>query len=229
MVLEGEDLHGFSMARLRSEKRNQVRKGLKSAQVRRITELEPHLEAMRHINIAQAERQMDTGSFGKPARYYQEQADAWREEIRRWFNLPEREWWGAFVDSRLAAYMLTFEVESVRFIGVMKTHTEALKLCLTDAIYFTVLEQAAASKTCQRVINGGPLRPSLDRYKEQFLFKRLAIPYYTAPVALFRLGMRLRRLKETIRLRWQAARRGSSESSQNAKDVASISRRDSGS
>lgn len=203
MVLEGEDLKSFSMKSLRSEKRNQVRKGLKSCEVRLITDVEPVLEAMRQINVTQAERQMLTGRFGKPARYYTEQMEAWRAEIRRWFSLPGREWWGAFVNGELGAYMLTFQVETVRFIGLMKTHTDSLKLCLTDAIYFLVLESAAREESCRRIINGGPLRPSLDRYKEQFLFKRTPIPYYTAPVTLVRLGMRLLRLKEAARFKWQ--------------------------
>lgn len=204
MMLDGESLRSFSLDKIDGKKRNQVRKGLKSCELRRLTEVEPYLEDMRQISITQAKRQMETGSFGKPADYYTEHAGAWRAEIRRWFALPGREWLGAFVEGRLGAYMVTYKVENVRFIGVMKTHSDFMRFCLTDAIYFTVLNQARMDPGCVRIANGGPVRPSLDYYKEQFLFKCTPIPYYTAPVALSRLGMRLLRVKEALRLKWHS-------------------------
>jgi hypothetical protein len=204
MALQGDALRSFSLDALDGKKRNQVRKGLKNCEVRRITNLRASLEDVRQINISQAERQMETGSFGKPARYYTEQAEEWKREIELWFRLPGREWWGAFVGERLGAYMITFQVEAVRFMFVMKTHSDFLRLCLTDAIYFTVLKQAAEEKSCQRVINGGPMRDSLDRYKEQFLFRRVSVPYFTHSAWLFRLATKMISVKERLRQRLQA-------------------------
>ena len=96
--------------------------------------------------------------------------------------------------------MRTLQVADVLFIMSMKNHTQFLKLCASDATYFTALEEASRSGSVTRIVNGGPMRPSLDRFKEQFLFKRTPIPYYLAGEAFLRFGTRLFRLKERIRV-----------------------------
>jgi hypothetical protein len=82
----------------------------------------------------------------------------------------------------------------------MKNHTEFLKLCPSDAIYFTALEAASRAGTVSRIVNGGPMRPSLNRFKEQFLFKQTSTPYFLSGEMFLRLGTRLFRLKERIRI-----------------------------
>jgi hypothetical protein len=203
MILQGEDLTQFSLARLRSEKRNQVRKGLKNCEVRIITDIEPHLENALRINATQAERHMATGWFTRSSGYFAQHAEAWKAETRLYFRLPGWQWWGAFAQGQLVAYMRTLQVADVLFIMAMKNHTEFLKLCGSDAIYFTALEAASRSGTVSRIVNGGPMRPSLDRFKEQFLFKRTSTPYYLAGEALLRFGTRLFRIKERYRVGWQ--------------------------
>lgn len=170
MILDGEALGLFSLSSISGKKRNQVRKGLKNCEVRRLDDVERHLEEMRQINISQAERQMGIGDFGLPVRYYIDEAELWRRDTRRWFSLENREWWGAFVDGMLGAYMVTYQVESVRFIGVMKSHTQYLRNCVTDAIYFTVLELAGKDESCKMVVNGGPMRPVWIISKNSFCF-----------------------------------------------------------
>jgi hypothetical protein len=200
MMLEGEDLRQFSLARLRSEKRNQVRKGLKNCEVRIITDIEPHLDQALQINATQATRHMATGWFTRSSAYFARHTQAWKSETRLHFSLPGWQWVGAFVQGQLVAYMRTLQVADVLFIMSMKSHTEFLKLCASDAIYFTALEAAGHSNSVSRIVNGGPMRPSLDRFKEQFLFKRTSIPYFLSGEALLRLGTRLFRLKERIRV-----------------------------
>ena len=203
MILQGDDLDQFSLARLRSEKRNQVRKGLKNCDVRLIPDIEPHLEQALQINAAQAERHAATGWFTRSPAYFARHAQAWRAETRRYFSLPGWQWWGAFAQGQLVAYMRTLQVADVMFIVSMKNHTELLKLGGSDAIYFTALEAASRSGTVARIVNGGPMRPSLDRFKEQFLFRRTSTPYFLAGASLLRLGKRLFQLKERLRIDWQ--------------------------
>jgi hypothetical protein len=200
MILEGEDLQQFSMARLRSEKRNQVRKGLKNCEVRTVTDLEPHLDQALQINATQAERHMATGWFTRSSAYFARHAQAWKAETRLHFSLPGWQWWGAFVQGQLVAYMRTLQVADILFIMSMKNHTEFLKLCSSDAIYFTALEAASRAGNVSRIVNGGPMRPSLNRFKEQFLFKQTSTPYFLAGETFLRLGTRLFRLKERIRV-----------------------------
>ena len=120
-----------------------------------------------------------------------------------YFTLSGWQWWGAFAQGQLVAYMRTLQVADVLFIMSMKNHTQFLKLCGSDAIYFTALEAASRSGSVSRIVNGGPMRPSLDRFKEQFLFKCTSTPYYLAGEALLRFGTRLFRLKERVRVGWQ--------------------------
>jgi len=208
MVLEGADLHQFSMARLRSEKRNQVRKGLKLCEVRRILDLESCLEEVRQINIAQARRLMEDGTFGFPHDYYVKHEQQWRADICKQAALRGHEWWGAFHQGRLVAYMVTYHVEHTQFMQIMKTHTECLKLCATDAVYFTVLEQASRAGDCERIVNGGPARESLNRFKEQFLFKPTEAFYYTPAAGLHRVAKRVLRGKDVLRAHWLRLRGG---------------------
>lgn len=191
MVLEGEDLRQFSLARIKSVKRNQVRKGLKSCAIRLIDDLEPILESMRQINVSQSIRQ--EGKFGAeaPVSRYIAQADQWRAQVRREFALCGREWWGAFVDGRLAAYMVTYQVDRLRVIEKVKSHTEHMKHCVVDALHYTVLEAASRELTCQRIIDGRPQHQSLNHYKEQFLFKSKDYPYYSTHARLIEWAKRV--------------------------------------
>ena len=200
MVLEGEDLELFGMDRLRGKKRNQVRKGLRNCDIRRVNDIEPHLEEIREIYISQARRHTEHYELpDTPPRYYVEHAEAWRTRERRYLTTCGRELWGAFVHGELRAFLVSSQVEDVRFIEKMKTHTEALKLCPSDALYYTVLEYGAHVDGCQRVINPGIRGGGLDRYKEQFLFRRTQIPVFVSNVRLFRLAKRVLRLREHTR------------------------------
>lgn len=199
MILEGEDLRQFSMARLRSEKRNQVRKGLKLCEIRPIDDIDSWLEDIRQINISQARRMMDDDTFGLPYTHYIDHEQEWKADMRRHKSMLGHEWVGAFYQGSLAAYMITCQVENIRFIQVMKSHTDHLKLCATDAIYFTVLEKAGQTLDCDRIVNGGPGREGLNRFKEQFLFRRTEAFYYTSATGLHRMAKELLHGKNIMR------------------------------
>ena len=69
-----------------------------------------------------------------------------------------------------------------------------------DALYFTVLSAAAADPACTRILNGRPMHPSLNHFKEQFLFAAVDCPYFSTHAGLMEWGKRMR-------LRWIGGRR----------------------
>ncbi|MEI7935614.1 MAG: hypothetical protein WCK27_02895 [Verrucomicrobiota bacterium] len=206
MILEGEDLRQFSMARLRKEKRNQVRKGLRLCEVRPITSLEPCIEEIRQINISQAKRLMKHDTFGLPDTYYIEHEQEWKAAMRRRFDVGVNEWWGAFHEGMLVAYMETCQVENLRFGVVMKAHSDHLKLCATDAIYFTVLMHASRDLMCDSINHGEPMHESVNWFKQQFLFKRTVVFRFVSNEALHTAAKRLLRCKEVLRAHFQRFR-----------------------
>jgi len=187
MILEGDDLALFGLERLPGKKRNQVRKGLKSCEVRLVQDVDRHLEDIRSIYIAQATRHTASHDLpDTPPSFYVQHADLWRARERQHLTAPGREVWGAFVDDRLVAFLVSSQIDTVRFIEKMKSHTDFLKACPSDALYFTVIDHATRNDGCRTIVNPGLRGGSMDRYKEQFLFKRTGVPVYVSNAWLFR-------------------------------------------
>lgn len=193
MMLERGQLDEYSLEKLPSKKRNQVRRALEQCVVLPIRDIENHLESIREINIAQATRQEQGAGAEVPAARYIQEANAWRMQIRREFAVGVgREWWGAFVGEHLAAYIRTCQVEGTRVIEQAKTNTLYFKANPMDALYFTVLSAAAETMACQRVINGSPLHESVNHYKRQFLFQAIEFPIYSSNAWLVEMAKRLK-------------------------------------
>ena len=192
MVLEREQLDGYGLSKLPSKKRNQVRRALEQCVVLPILDLESQLECIREINIAQATRQERGAGAEVPASRYIQEADAWRTQIRNEFRVGTgREWWGAFVDGHLAAYVRTHQVDGIRVIQQAKANTLYFKANPMDALYFTVLSKAAEDADCRRIINGSPLHESVNHFKRQFLFQSAEYPIYSSNVWLLEMAKRL--------------------------------------
>ncbi|NCD22581.1 MAG: hypothetical protein EOL90_06550 [Spartobacteria bacterium] len=201
MSLDRARLEGFGLPKLPSKKRNNVRRALEKCAVAPLTDIEKHLERIRLINVSQALRHEENVGAQIPARRYMEEADSWRAQIRSSFALAGREWWGAFVEGELAAYLRTYQVDGVRVIQHAKVDADYYKFYPMDALYFTVLAAAAADSDCRLILNGRPMHPSLNHFKEQFLFAAVAFPYYSTHAGLMELGKRLR-------ARWRGGQTG---------------------
>lgn len=191
MVLEGEALRLFSIDKIISDnKRNHIRKGLKRCALMQILDLEDVLERVRQINISQAKRQESKYGAEVHARRYIDEADDWRAQVRREYALRGREWMGAFVDNVLVAYIRTYQVGGLRVIEQVKADTQYLKHFPIDALYYSVLSGAGKDNGCKSIVNGSPIHASLDRYKEQFLFKAKEHPYYSTNARLIEWAKR---------------------------------------
>lgn len=204
MALGRERLDGFGLQSLPQKKRNNVRRALENCVVRPIHDLEADLERIREINAAQARRHEQGVGAETPASRYTREADAWRAQMRREFPLAGREWWGAFVDGVLVAYLRTYQVDGIRVIQQAKADTAWLKAYPMDALYFTVLGQAAADSACRLIVNGRPQHPSLNHYKEQFLFRPEEFPYFSSNAWLVEAGKRMWMGGARLRRAWRA-------------------------
>jgi hypothetical protein len=54
---------------------------------------------------------------------------------------------------------------------------------------------AAKELSCQKIMNGTPIHPSLTLYKEQFLFKEVTYPYYSSN---YKLTQKIRKTTKKI-------------------------------
>lgn len=181
MALERNHLEGFSLQKLPSKKRNQVRRAMDKCLIQPILDIEMYLERIREINLSQAIRQENGAGAETSAKRYTEEADAWRTQIRREFTVGVgREWWGAFVDGNLAAYIRTYQVDSIRVIQQAKADSAYFKSYPMDALYFTLLSKATEDSSCQCIVNGSPLHKSVNHFKKQFLFREVTFPCYSS-------------------------------------------------
>jgi len=191
MAIERPILDSFSLLQLPSKKRNNVRRALDHCLINPILDIELHIERIREINVSQSLRQEQGAGAETPVRRYRDEAEKWREQMRREFLLSGREWWGAFLDGVLVAYLRTYQVEKIRVIQQTKVDTAYFKFYPMDALYYTVLSHAAADNTCQRILNGDPRHVSLNHYKEQFLFSAVEYPVYSSNAWVVELGKNL--------------------------------------
>ncbi len=179
MTMEFGALRSFGISALRSEKRAQVRKGLRECEIREIVDLSAEVDAIRTVAISQATRQMQTGQFDRPPSYYIEQEAAWRLSVQRCFGRKGWRWLGAYVDGRLTAYLTLLAVEDHAFFMAVKSHTDSFRHCPSDALYFRALEELRDATWCRRVVNGGVAHESLNRFKSQFGFAPVSVAYYS--------------------------------------------------
>jgi hypothetical protein len=204
--LEGESLRRFELKLLDPKKRNKVRQGLKFTQVRRLEQIEPYLNEMRDINVDHARRLMGDPTFDTPYTFYLDHERQWRNQMHKRFVLERRHWWGAFLDGRLAAYMICYQVNDLGFIDTTKSHSDFHKYRPNDALYYTVLRQFALDTGCHAVLNSQPQREGLNRFKEEFLFRQKGLPYYNSNPRLLGLARRMLRIKQALRCRLLAVR-----------------------
>lgn len=191
MTIEADRLRSFGMGSLRSEKRAQVRKGLRDCEIREITDLDADVEEIRAVCVSQAIRHMGTGRFDRAPSYYTEEGDAWRASVEKCFRRKGWRWIGAYVNCRLVAYLTLLAVEDHAFFMAVKSHTESLRFCPSDALYFTALSEIKEASWCRRVVNGGEAHSSLNRFKAQFGFGLVEVPYYSPHAGLVRIAKKV--------------------------------------
>jgi len=192
MLLPPERLRDFSIERIKLGRRTSVRKALKQVEIHRIDAIAPVLDRMSEISISTAQR---TG-HGQPPEYYTKNRKEWTDFMIREYSIPGREWWGAYVDNKLAAYFYAYLIASTMYISAGKSHSDCMKLRPNDALVFSFLEYCRDLTGCKQVVYGdwAPNAPSLNEFKEQFGFEKSDLPVYRYERVSFGLLSKLGRL-----------------------------------
>jgi hypothetical protein len=188
--MDRETLAGFDPANLIYAKRKNIKRALANLAFERLTAIEPLLPQMQAACIAQAER---TG-HGKPPGYYALHEAEWRRFLLNEFALPDREWWGAFHEGRLAAYLYAYQVEgTVVFLG-FKSNTAFFNHRPNDGLIHHFVSYCRDLGTVERIVFGdwAPDDANLNAFKESFLFQRTDLSVYAVYNPLVRLAKRLR-------------------------------------
>jgi hypothetical protein len=192
MEIDREELNGYSIEKLHPKKRNKVRQSLKFCEVKLITHMDEELMGrIRQINIEQSIRQEKGFGAETPVDRYIKEKEQWIKQIKKDFALNGREWWGAYYEGILTAYMRTYQVDGIRVIEQTKLDSKYIDYKPMDGLYFSVINMAAKDLSCEKIMNGTPLHPSLNLFKEQFLFKQVTYPYFTSN---YKLNQGIRKL-----------------------------------
>jgi hypothetical protein len=191
MLLPPERLRNFSIELLKTGRRTSVRKALKQVEIRRIDAIAPVLDRMNEISISTAQR---TG-HGLPPEYYTKSRREWAGFMLREYSIPDREWWGVYVDNELVGYFYAYLIGSTMYISATKSHSDYMKLRPNDAWVFSFVEYCRNLPGCDQVVYGdwSPDAPTLNEFKEQFGFEKRDLPVYRHERLSFALLSKLAR------------------------------------
>ncbi|MBX3423890.1 MAG: hypothetical protein KF752_20220 [Pirellulaceae bacterium] len=184
MLLDRSTLDRFELKNLQPRKRTTIRRALEACQIQLIPDVEADLERIRLINVSQAQRQANISHTAESIERYTAQADDWRAQIRQEARLPGRQWWGAYIEGNLVAYLRSYQVGNRLVIQQVKSDTNYLKSSPVDALYYSVLSQAASDPSCDLIFNGEPMHASLNQFKELYLFRAVDLPVYSSNAML---------------------------------------------
>lgn len=196
-ILQGPDLHNFTLERLPPAKRRVVRQGIRNCRVELLNDLRPFLTQLTNIAISQAVKHEEAGGDIKvlPPSYYYNNASRWQEQLIKVFNHKGHQFFGAFVQDKIVAYVDLIRIEDTWIIGTVKSHQDYLGQRPIDALYYTILSNASRSNQCARVINGGGVeREGVTRFKEQFFFRSINIPYFSNTLFSIEILKKVRKL-----------------------------------
>jgi len=139
------DNRQYDLDSLSSNRRSNVRRGLRRCEVRLI-EAADFAERGYEVYAAAFERY---GSDLEPiSREY------FKEGVNLWAQYPGRERWGAFVDGRLAAYARCIVVDDVVFASEIKADPALLKSYPNEALWFTLTAHYLKERGMSYVTDG---------------------------------------------------------------------------
>jgi len=136
------DRPGYDLSALQPKARNQTRKGLRECSIERV-EFDALAEMGYPLNEQTWQRQGRSSTDLPPRR--------WRQYCRAAAQTPDMEAWGAFVQGRLAAFVVCALVERSYNILHQSSHTELLSHDPNNALAFTVTKRALERTGVDRV------------------------------------------------------------------------------
>ncbi|MGH7907374.1 MAG: hypothetical protein ACREP6_12185 [Candidatus Binataceae bacterium] len=179
----------YGLSSLSANARSHTRRGLRRCAVE---ELDFRYLARHGHALTQETNLRQTGKFSSTT---QEQ---WERYCRLASSTEGFEAWGAFVDLRLAAFVVAILVEGCFYIHLQKSCTELHKHYPNNALLFTVVKSAIIRPEVDYILHSGtPLTINeglhhfklsmgfrLRPYKEQIIFNPLVRPIINRPVSM---------------------------------------------
>ena len=189
-VFETDRVERFDIKSLpNSSRRASVRKGLRNFVIKPIEDNPLLVEQMRQINISQAKRFHAIGREKRylPPEYYERNKKEWETYIKKLIHHRGYSFIGAFKEEMLAAYIVVASVEDTLTVVAVKSDTNMMSYCPSDALHFSLIFTCKNTTWCKRIVHGGPKGEpeGLRRFKKSFLFKEERIPYYIGGIAYF--------------------------------------------
>ncbi|MBI1305692.1 MAG: hypothetical protein GC181_03650 [Bacteroidetes bacterium] len=174
-VMGEEGINSWSLEGLQSgNRRRRIKKGLKFNEVKLITDLSEHKEAISRILKSTAIR----NGHGNPPEYYDMDKSSWWNTIQKVAKYTE--FWCAFQEGELAGYICLHVMGDRVIVDGVKSDTDMLPNCPTDAIIYSMLIDLRSRGGIKEMWYGGKSnRPSLDEFKTSYGFEVKEIPYTT--------------------------------------------------
>jgi hypothetical protein len=187
-----EDVAGYALERLSSQRRNRIKRGLKQVEIRAVGEAE----------LARDGWQIEHEFYGRTQWHPPPPPPLWQAQVRRSYSSPIVDHkLGAWVGDRLVAYLTWFGLEDTAHTNHLASSDEGNQLCANDALLYTWMEQVRASGRYRRAtFSIRSLKATLDEYKESHLFRLQSLPARLMMNPLMRELLRWRRPTELERL-----------------------------
>jgi len=177
-VIQGDNLKAYSLANIADRKRRQainkaVRCGFKTDM---ITELEPWRRDLHDIYVSNAAR----NRHGLPPEWYVEHEEEWWRNLSREHSLPGRDWFGAFQNGKLVAFLYNCLVDDTAVMLVAKSHRDYLSADPNDLLWFDSFLHYQALPECRRIDAGWaiPVPPTVDWRKRSLGFEPAELPVF---------------------------------------------------
>jgi hypothetical protein len=178
IVFEGK---GYDLERLGHRTRKNVRRGLRNCSV----------EPISFQRLVEEAWELRRDALDRQGRRLNITYESWRKRYLSADGLAGFQAWGAWVQNRLAGYLVTFQMDDCVCIIDQQSHRDFLELNVNNAITFLVSQQAAAQPGVNLLFYGlesldAPARVSEFKfhmgYEARPVGQRIAFHPYVAPL-----------------------------------------------
>lgn len=178
-----DDVASYGLERMDSKRRNLVRKGLKSCQVRPLT---------RPDEMKRDGWQIETEFFERTRWHAPPPQDQWNERMDFSFREPVIDHkLGAFVGDRMVGYLNWCGIDRTGHLTHIATSHEGLKACANDALLYEWVNMLRESSAYDRATYAvRSFKASLDAFKDEHLFRLRALPARLVMNPILKLGLR---------------------------------------
>jgi hypothetical protein len=158
------EARGYGFDNLGYRTRKNVRRGLRSCTV----------EPISFSRLTEEGWGLHEDTLDRQGRDVPVSKEAWRKRFLLAGNLPGFEAWGATVEGRLAAYLVTCQMDECCYLLYQQSGRDHLRECVNNALTF-VVTQAIANRSCVRLLFYGmhslDAPPSMDEFKFHMGYK----------------------------------------------------------